>query len=146
MFDLVSILLLAIAVVLATATPVAAHGIAGNRYFPGTLTFDDPAVADELFIPLYSRLEHPTPQGGNATDDDFSITFLRLLTQTLAIGGDTTWTDRQRDGFSARQGLSSTHLLVKSLLYENDPHEMLSVSLIAGIGGLGSKGLDSGGP
>ena len=24
-----------------------AHGIAGNRYFPGTLTFDDPAVADE---------------------------------------------------------------------------------------------------
>jgi hypothetical protein len=27
-----------------------AHGIAGNRYFPGTLTFDDPAVADELVI------------------------------------------------------------------------------------------------
>jgi hypothetical protein len=24
-----------------------AHGIAGNRFFPGTLTFDDPAVADE---------------------------------------------------------------------------------------------------
>jgi hypothetical protein len=27
-----------------------AHGIAGNRYFPGTLTFDDPAVADELIL------------------------------------------------------------------------------------------------
>ena len=27
------------------------HNIAGNRYFPGTLTFDDPAVADELFAP-----------------------------------------------------------------------------------------------
>jgi len=25
-----------------------AHGIAGNRYFPGTLTFDDPAVADDV--------------------------------------------------------------------------------------------------
>ena len=24
-----------------------AHGIAGNRYFVGTVTFDDPAVADE---------------------------------------------------------------------------------------------------
>jgi hypothetical protein len=23
-----------------------AHGIAGNRFFPGTLAFDDPAVAD----------------------------------------------------------------------------------------------------
>jgi hypothetical protein len=27
-----------------------AHGIAGNRYFPGTLTFDDPAVADEAIF------------------------------------------------------------------------------------------------
>lgn len=90
---------------------------------------------------------HPTPQGGIATDDNFSITFLRLLTPTLAVGGDTTWTDRQRNGFSARQGLTSTHLLAKSLLYENDPHETLvSGSFIAGIGGLGSKGVGSGGP
>ena len=41
------------------AVPTWAHGIAGNRCFPGTLTFDDPAVAGELFISLYSRLEHP---------------------------------------------------------------------------------------
>ncbi|MBV8659576.1 MAG: hypothetical protein JO142_17275, partial [Burkholderiales bacterium] len=27
-----------------------AHGIAGNRFFPGTLNFDDPAVADEFVI------------------------------------------------------------------------------------------------
>jgi len=61
------------------AFPAWAHGIAGNRYFPGTLTFDDPAVADEAFIPLYSRLEHPTLQAGIATDDNFSITFLTLI-------------------------------------------------------------------
>ena len=30
-----------------------AHGIAGNRYFDGTLTFDDPAVADEAILPYY---------------------------------------------------------------------------------------------
>jgi hypothetical protein len=28
-----------------------AHGIAGNRYFDGTMTFDDPAVADEAIVP-----------------------------------------------------------------------------------------------
>jgi hypothetical protein len=28
-----------------------AHGIAGNRFFPGTLSFDDPAVADEAILP-----------------------------------------------------------------------------------------------
>jgi hypothetical protein len=31
-----------------------AHGIAGNRFFPGTLTFDDPAVADEAIVPNFS--------------------------------------------------------------------------------------------
>jgi hypothetical protein len=74
---------------LSLAASAQAHGIAGNRYFPGTLTFDDPAVADELFIPVYSRLEHPTREGGEASDDSFSVTFQRLLTRTLAVGGDT---------------------------------------------------------
>jgi hypothetical protein len=35
-----------------------AHGIAGNLYFPGTLTFDDPAVADEAIVPLNSASGH----------------------------------------------------------------------------------------
>lgn len=37
--------LLALAL-LAVSEPAHSHGIAGNRYFDGTLTFDDPAVAD----------------------------------------------------------------------------------------------------
>jgi hypothetical protein len=44
-----------------------AHGIAGNRYFPGTLTFDDPAVADEAIVPNFSSWDHPDG-GGNVTD------------------------------------------------------------------------------
>jgi hypothetical protein len=34
-----------------------AHGIAGNRYFDGTVTFDDPAVADEG-DPATALLDH----------------------------------------------------------------------------------------
>ncbi len=30
--------------------PAQAHGIAGNRLFPGTLSFEDPAVMDELVL------------------------------------------------------------------------------------------------
>ena len=37
-----------------------AHGIAGNRYFDGTLTFDDPAVADEAILPDFAYLGFPT--------------------------------------------------------------------------------------
>ena len=36
-----------------------AHGIAGNRFFAGTITFDDPAVADEAILPGFSSLDHP---------------------------------------------------------------------------------------
>jgi hypothetical protein len=36
-----------------------AHGIAGNRFFPGTLAFDDPAVADESILPLFISSKHP---------------------------------------------------------------------------------------
>jgi|SRR5579859_3680093 len=35
-----------VASLLASAEVAHAHGIAGNRYFDGTMTFDDPAVAD----------------------------------------------------------------------------------------------------
>jgi hypothetical protein len=40
-----------------------AHGIAGNRFFPGTLTFDDPAVADEAILPRFSGSKHPGEGG-----------------------------------------------------------------------------------
>ena len=35
----------------ASAHSADAHGIAGNRFFVGTLTFDDPSVADEAIVP-----------------------------------------------------------------------------------------------
>ena len=43
--------------VLVASQAAQSHGIAGNRFFPGTLTFDDPAVADEAVLP------HPIRSG-----------------------------------------------------------------------------------
>ena len=45
-----------------------AHGIAGNRYFAGTMTFDDPAVADELIMPNYTNQQYLT-QGSNVLEN-----------------------------------------------------------------------------
>jgi hypothetical protein len=53
-----------------------AHGIAGNRFFVGMLTFDDPSVADEAIVPNFSTLNHPV-EGGNATDNRFDWSFTR---------------------------------------------------------------------
>jgi len=44
------------AATLAGCHAAAAHGIAGNRYFVGTLAFDDPSVSDEAIVPLYSAI------------------------------------------------------------------------------------------
>ena len=57
-----------------------AHGIAGNRFFPGTLSFDDPAVADEAIVPNFAGFKRPV-DGGNLSITDsigrFSVFLLR---------------------------------------------------------------------
>ena len=45
--------------ILGYAHSAEAHGIAGNRFFPGTLSFDDPAVADEAIVPNFASSKHP---------------------------------------------------------------------------------------
>src|SRR5215472_319336 len=72
------------AAIVALSQSAAAHGIVGNRLFPGTLAFDDPAVADELVLPAVSRLEHPG-EGADVTDNRIGWSFTRLLTSTLAF-------------------------------------------------------------
>jgi hypothetical protein len=59
---------IAIAIILAGADLAYAHGIAGNRYFVGTMTFDDPAVADEAIVPDYTYLSQPA-QGSNVVEN-----------------------------------------------------------------------------
>ncbi len=48
---------------------VQAHGIAGDRVFPATLTIDDPAVGDELSLPTFDTYTVGDP--GNANGAGF---------------------------------------------------------------------------
>jgi hypothetical protein len=70
------------------AGDAAAHRIAGNRLFVGTLSFDDPAVADEFSTTL-SRFKQLV-SGGAAIDTMIDGAFSRLLTPDLPLQGDTT--------------------------------------------------------
>ena len=131
--------------VLAGVPPADAHGIAGNRYFPGTLTFDDPAVADELILPNFSSLAHPN---GNENVDDNIIAgaFTRLLTEKLAISVDSSWIQRNRTSFPQQAGIGLTSLSLKGQVFEDDPHEALvAASLSWGIGRLGNQPVGAGG-
>jgi hypothetical protein len=81
---------LPLCVALLWAESARAHGIAGNRYFDGTMTFDDPAVADEAIVPDFAYLGYPT-QGSNVVENRINWAFARLLTPTLAVTLDSGW-------------------------------------------------------
>jgi hypothetical protein len=122
-----------------------AHGIAGNRLFPGTLAFDDPAVADESILPLFSSSKQPD-EGGDVVDKRFTWSIFRLLTPTLGVGVDSGWVHRDW-GTSQRSGFDTTNLTVKGEIYRNDLHETLvSSGLTWGIGHSGAQGVGANAP
>ena len=122
-----------------------AHGIAGNRFFPGTLTFDDPAVADEAIVPNFSSSKHPD-SGGSVVDNRVDWSIFRLLTPTLGVGIDSGWIHRNW-GNAMRSGFDVTSLSVKGLAYRNDVQEILvSAGFAWGIGHSGAKGINANAP
>jgi hypothetical protein len=115
-----------------------AHGIAGNRYFVGTLTFDDPSIADEAIVPDFSTLNHPV-DGGNAVDNLFDWSFTRLLTPVLQIEIDSGWIHRNWPTAQS-SGFVTTDVGIKSEIYRNNQHEMLvAAGALWGIGHSGAQ-------
>ena len=134
-----------IAAMVALSHAAQAHGIVGNRVFPGTLAFDDPAVTDELILPAVSSLKHPG-EGVDVTDNRIGGSFTRLLTSTVAFGIESGWMHRNW-GPSQRWGSDTTTLGLKGLLYSNELHEvMISAGLGWGIGSSGAQGVSANNP
>jgi hypothetical protein len=113
------------AFVIAPCVPSAAgaHGIAGNRFFVGTLTFDDPSVANEAIVPNFSTLNRPA-EGANAIDNRSDWSFTRLLTPVLQVQVDGAWI-RRNWPTGQTSGFATTDVGVKSEIYRNNQHEML---------------------
>jgi hypothetical protein len=134
-----------ICAVLVASQPAHAHGIAGNRFFPGTLTIDDPAVADEAIVPNFSYWNHPD-RGGEITDNRINYSFTRLLTPTVGVVIDNSWIARNW-GATQRAGFDTTNIGIKWEVYRDNPHEaLLSASLACGIGNSGAQGVDAKAP
>lgn len=98
-----------------------AHGIAGNRYFDGTMTFDDPAVADEAIVPYWANSQYPT-QGSVVAENRINWAFARLLTPTLAITMDSGWL-YQNFPVGRTSGFDKTNIGLKYEAYRNNQRE-----------------------
>ena len=117
-----------------------AHGILGNRFFPPTITTDDPFAADELALPTLSFFRYPGG-GGNPTTRviDSGFEFDKLIIPRLSIGFADDYLAQKPEGSTTSTGWDNITLIGKYELYTSDRHEaIISVGLNTTLGGTGS--------
>lgn len=120
---------------------VFAHGIAGNRVFPVTLTIDDPAVADEASLPTFTY----TPQGAVGGGPRSHLTTIggeldKRITEHLGIAINETYSHLATDGQKNADGFGNLVTTLKYQFLQNGPHELLmSAGIIGEWGGTGSS-------
>src|SRR6266446_3419252 len=116
------------------------HGFAGARFFPATLSTDDPFVSDELSLPTVSTMR--MPDDGGTRETDISMDLSKRITPEFAIEiGDTFTALNPHDG-RAVNGFGNLELGGKYQLLNNGPHEAIgSVGLGVEIGGTGSTSI-----
>jgi hypothetical protein len=73
-----------------SAAPAFAHGVAGNRFFPATISTDDPAVADELSLPTASR--STTGDDPSAIQTDIAAEYSKRITSRFGVSFAGDWT------------------------------------------------------
>ena len=115
-----------------------AHGFAGARFFPATLTTDDPFVADELSLPTLQTFH--TPDGGGTREFDVSIDISKTITPYLDIEIGQDEVNLFPHAGHNKTGLSNLELGSKFQFYVNAPHEtILSLGIDTTVGGTGSR-------
>jgi len=120
------------------------HGFAGARFFPATLSTDDPFIADELSLPTISTIR--TPDDGGTRETDISVDIAKRITPYFAIEIGETLTALNPHEGRAVTGFGNLGLSGKYQLLENDAHEtIVSLGLGVEVGGTGSRsvGADS---
>ncbi len=127
-------------IVLSTPMLSWAHGFAGKRFFPSTLSIDDPFVSDELSL-IISHIKEP---GGGEESPTLSTVlsgdFTKRITPSLGIsvGGD--FRHLNPDEGKTKNGFGNLDFGMKYQLFTSAPHEaLLSVGLDVELGGTGNR-------
>lgn len=118
-----------------------AHGLIGKRFFPATLTIDDPFVADELSLPTVQHFKSPASGEGPATRaTDISAEFSKRLSPNfgVSLGGTFRILDPDND-VKSTSGFDNMEVALKYVFFKNAEHEvLLSAGLGWDVGGTGS--------
>ena len=118
-----------------------AHEIVGNRFFPATLTIDDPGVNDELSLPTVSNFK--TGDEPSFRQRDFSGEYSKRITEAFAISIGATHSSLAAPGGltgMGAQGFQNLETTFKYRLFKDPAHEfVMSVGLSIEWGGTGSQ-------
>jgi hypothetical protein len=120
------------------------HGFAGARFFPATLSTDDPFVSDELSLPTVSTIR--APENGGTRETDISVDISKRITPEFAIGVGDIFTALNPHEGPAANGFGNLELSGKYQLLKSGVHEaIVSIGLGVEVGGTGSRsvGADS---
>ena len=114
-----------------SSAPAFAHGVIGQRFFPATISTDDPFAADEMALPTITSFDHET-----ALDFDYSKSILPGFAIGIGIGHvDAKLPDEPRQNGFANLDISPT-----LEVYRSNSHEfILTTGFNWEIGGTGSK-------
>ena len=119
-----------LAVAFCSLAEAQAHEIVGNRFFPATLTIDDPGVNDELALPTISYFKNGDDP--SAKQLDISGEFAKRITESFAVSFGGAWTHLKPSWMPAVSGFQNVETLFKYRLYRNAEHEFV-VSIGLGI-------------
>jgi len=131
---------LLLGVLMATLIPVHAwgHGFAGRRFFPATLTFDDPFVLDEFGF-TGNHFTAPADGGGDVTTDSLGIDFAKRVTKPLMFAIGTTVQHLNPSNGKSATGFDNMEVGVKYLTYVSPYYEsLLATGFYADVGNTGS--------
>jgi hypothetical protein len=116
-----------------------AHGVVGQRFFPATITTDDPFVADELSLPTVSHQK--TSVDPSVKETDITGEYSKRITPDIGFSIGTGWTHLDQLGPPRNpNGWQNIELGVQWQFLTNAPHEAVaSLALRTELGGPGAR-------
>jgi len=117
------------------AGTVSGHGFAGARFFPATLSTDDPFVNDELSLPTVSTIK--TPEG---RETEITVDIAKRITPNLGIEAGESFLELHPKREPETSGFGNMELGAKYQFFTSEKHETIfSVGGGVEIGGTGQK-------
>jgi hypothetical protein len=113
------------------SSSAAAHGVVGQRFFPATITTDDPFAADELALPTITSFNHET---------DIDFDYSKTIFPGFAIGVGIGRVNSRLPGEPHESGFGNLDISPAFEVYRDPKHEFIfATGLDWEVGGTGNK-------